>query len=131
MAKRGRPPLDDFDRQELEGRYLFSRADLSRRLERAPTIAEVADYMGVSVGTVSAIRARMRSWRAETAASLGWDAPTDSIDWADWFAGWTFVDDLTRERYLQGLITTEEAAKLLGLDDERELRRWRSRRRSE
>ena len=119
---------------ELEGRYLFARADLGRRLDppRAPTVAEIADLMGVSPRTVVAIRSGMRKWRGGAAASLGWDPPATDIDWADWFAGWTFEDDLTREQYLIGEITTEKAAERLGRSDERELRRWRSRvRRSE
>jgi hypothetical protein len=68
-ARRGRRPLDELDWMDLEGRYLFARYDVGRRMDppRAPTVEAIADYMGVSARTVVTIRSRLRAWQRETA----------------------------------------------------------------
>ena len=126
MARpRGRPALDDLDLMEQEGRYLFARADLGRKLDRAPTVAEIADYMEVSTRTVVAIRSRFRRWQRDTAAALGWDG-TNDVDFLDGLTGWTRDRDYALGAFVLGEITAAEAAELLGVVDERTLRRWRS-----
>jgi predicted transcriptional regulator len=133
VAKRGRPSLDGLDLMEIEGRYLFARYDLGRRLDppRAPTVAEIAEYMEVSPRTIVAIRARMQTWRRDAAASLGFEPPATSVDDLDKLTVWTAEDDLIRALYAVGRLSNAEAARSLDRD-ERTLRKWRAKvRRSE
>jgi hypothetical protein len=122
---RGRRALDTFDQMEQEGFYIFARYDLGRRLDRKPTLDEIAEYMDLSPRSVETIRARTRAWQAETARMLGWDT-TNDIDYLDSIARWTRDDDTTLGLYALGEITTAEAADRLGRADERTLRRWRN-----
>jgi DNA-directed RNA polymerase sigma subunit (sigma70/sigma32) len=125
MTKPGRPPLDDLDWMGLHGQYLHARADLWRRLERAPTNEEIADYLALSVRTVERLRSRVRGWRRSAAAVIGLEPSPETIDYLQDLWSWS-DEDRIRRAYAAGDLTTAAAAERLASDD-RNLRRWRAR----
>jgi hypothetical protein len=130
MARPGRPPLDDLDWMEAHGRYLLARGDLWRRLARAPTNKEIADYLAVSVRTVERLRSRVRTWQRSAAATLGLKPSPAGVDGLQDLFTWS-DEERIRRAYAAGRLSTMEAAERLATDD-RNLRRWKARfRRSE